>query len=114
MALRPSGELRALHHDDALARMQGLGVIVQHLLDQGGDQSHELLVERVAEHGMRDDARALEEGGWPDALGAVDDLVGDDEVPGTDLLAKGADGAEGDDGLDAERFEGGDVGLGGY
>lgn len=61
---------------------------------------------------MGHDSRALEERRWPDALGSIDDLVGDDEVSRLDFFSKGSDGAEGDDGLDAERLERSNVGAG--
>ena len=37
------------------------------------------------------------------AFGAVDDLVGQKEVAGADVLLEGADGGEGDDCADAQR-----------
>lgn len=46
-------------------------------------------------------------------LGPVNDLVGDDNVTGADLLAETADGREGDDRLDSEVLQGGNVGAGG-
>jgi hypothetical protein len=56
---------------------------------------------------------ALEEGKGADSLGAVDDLVRDDEVHGLDLLLQGAHGAEGDHAAHADVAERGDVGAGG-
>jgi hypothetical protein len=63
----------------------------------------------VAEGDVADDAFA-EEGG--DAMeGAIDELVGDDEVSGLVLFLERADGGDGEDALDAELFEGVDVGA---
>lgn len=50
----------------------------------------------------------------PTDLGAVDDLVGDDDVSGADLFPQAADGREGDDGLNADALEGGNVGARGH
>lgn len=57
------------------------------------------------------DEASFEESPRPDALGAIDDLVRHDEIARSDLLLQAADGGEGDDGADAERAEGGDVGA---
>jgi hypothetical protein len=57
------------------------------------------------------DHALLEEGEGPDALCAVDDLVGDDEVARADLLLQRADGGEGDDGAHADVSQRRDVGL---
>lgn len=60
---------------------------------------------------------ARKEGAWQEGggahLGAVDDLVGDDDVARADLLTQRADGGEADDGPDAEVLERGNVGAGG-
>lgn len=70
--------------------------------------------ERVPKRGMCNDTRrVVEKGGRTDTLGAVYDLVWEDKVPRTDFFAEGADSGKGDDGFDAEGFEGGDVGAGG-
>lgn len=77
------------------------------------DDIDNLAVKRVAKGDVADEA-ALEEGEGADALGAVDDLVGDHKVHGLDLLLEGADGAEGDDAAHANVPQGGDVGAGGH
>lgn len=69
-------------------------------------------VEGVRETYVADHA-AFEECEWADSLGAVDDLVGDDEVAGFDGFLEAAYSGEGDDGADAEVAEGGDVGASG-
>lgn len=46
-------------------------------------------------------------------LCSVNDLVGDDNVARADLFLEAAYGREGDDGLDAEVLQGGNVGAGG-
>jgi hypothetical protein len=52
---------------------------------------------------------AAEERVRANTLGAIDDLVRDDEVTGGDLLTEGANGREGDDSLDTDGLESGDV-----
>ena len=61
---------------------------------------------------MCDDAGALEEAGGANALGAIDDRSGEDGVSRTNLLTKGADCGEGEDGTDAEGLKVSDVGSG--
>ncbi len=68
------------------------------------------LIERIRKPHMPNDA-SLEERPRPDALRSIDNLIRHDEVPRPDLLLQAADGGEGDDGADAERAEGGDVGA---
>lgn len=84
-------------------------LLLQDLLDSGRNKRVELVGERVAEHRVHDDALVPEESVLAEGLGAVDDLVGDDEVSRSDLLTEGTDGREGDDGLDADGLERGDV-----
>ena len=79
----------------------------------GADNLRNALVEGIAERNVGD-GTSLEEGERADALGAVDDLVGDHEVAGLDLLLQTADGGEGNDGADANGAEGGDVRAGGH
>lgn len=62
---------------------------------------------------VNDNTQATEEGARSDALGPVNDLVRNDEVSRSDLLSERSDGREGDDGLDTDALEGGDVGSGG-
>ncbi len=65
--------------------------------------------DRIAEGHVAHDAVA-EEGG--DAVeGAVDELVGNDEVGGLVLFLERADGGDGEDALDAELLQGVDVGA---
>lgn len=54
---------------------------------------------------MRHHVRSLKERRRSDPLGTIDDLGRNDEVSGSDLFAKRADGGEGDDGFDAEGGE---------
>lgn len=56
----------------------------------------------------------LEEGERADALGPVDNLVGDNKVHGLDLLAEGADGGEGDDAADTYGPQRSDVSARGH
>lgn len=76
------------------------------------DEVAERGVEGVGEGDVGDDA-VVEEGKWADPLGAVDNLVGNDEVARFDGFLERADGREGDDGAAAEGAQGGDVGAGG-
>ena len=63
----------------------------------------------IAESDVADDSIAKEGG---DAMeGAVDELIGDDEVGGLVLFFERADGGDGKDALDAEFLEGVDVGA---
>ncbi len=68
------------------------------------------LVKRIGKGDVPDDA-ALEEGPRPHALGAVDDLVGHDEVARPHVRLQAADGREGHDVAHAERAQRGDVGA---
>lgn len=68
------------------------------------------LIERIGKPDVAHDA-AVEKGEWADALGAVDDLVWDDEVARLDVLLQRADGGEGDDAAHAEGAERRDVGA---
>jgi hypothetical protein len=70
------------------------------------------LVERIAKRNVPDNA-SLKESERPDTLGAVNDLVWNNEITGLDLLLQAADGGKGNDGADADGAEGGDVGPGG-
>lgn len=77
------------------------------------DNSGQLGVKRVREADVADQA-PFEKGKGPHALGAVNDLVGQDKVHGADLLAQRADGAEGQDAAHAQVPQGGDVGARGH
>ena len=105
MRLGAGGELRAFHADVGSAQLaddaDGRAGLGGGFGDRGAD--------RIAEGDVADDALA-EEGG--DAMeGAVDELVGDDEVGGLVLFFERADGGDGEDALDAELLEGVDVGA---
>lgn len=92
----------AVVQGDTLA-LQAVSALAHHLGDA--------LVKGVAEGDVGDNA-ALEESPWAHALGTVNDLVGDHEVAGLDLLLQTADGGEGDDGANTDGAEGSDVGTG--
>lgn len=105
-------ELGSLHADDSALVVQAHAVA----LEAVATLAHNLgdtLVEGVRETDVADHT-ALEEGERTDALGAVDDLVGDDKVAGLDLFLQRAYGAEGNDGADTEAAESSDVGAGGH
>lgn len=59
---------------------------------------------------MADNA-ILKEGKWPDALGAIDNLVRDHKVHWLDLLLQRAHGGEGNDTSDTEMAESSDIGA---
>jgi hypothetical protein len=70
----------------------------------------DLLIKGVRKPDVSDNP-ALEERERADALGAIDNLVGNDKVAGLDLLLQRADGGEGNDTADTEGAEGCDVGA---
>lgn len=75
------------------------------------DDLGDTLIEGVAE-GNVGNHTTLEVGPWPHALSTVNDLVGDDEVAGLDLLLQTADSGESNDATDTDRAQSGDVGTG--
>jgi hypothetical protein len=76
----------------------------------GSHNFRDTLVEGVAERDVCDHT-SLEESPGAHALGAIDDLVGNDEIAGLDFLLQATDGREGDDGTDSNRAQSGDVGA---
>jgi hypothetical protein len=111
VGLGAGGELRALHADNSALVVQAHAIAFQGVAALAHDL-RDSLVEGIREADVADHA-ALEEGEGADALGAVDDLVRDDEVARLDGFLQRADGAEGDDGAHAQAAEGSDVGAGG-
>ena len=59
--------------------------------------------------GYMADNAVFEEGERPDTLGAIDDLVRHDKVPGLDVLLQAASRTEGDDAAHSNRAERGNV-----
>ena len=88
--------------------------LLEDLLDSVGDKGIQLGREGLAKHRVDDKSLATEERVLSDPLGSVDNLVGDDKVTRGDLLAQGSDGGEGDNGLNANVLERGDVGTRGH
>lgn len=123
-ALRARRELRALHAHDALVRVQrgrappralrGGGFVREHRAHARLEPADEARREGVAERGVRDDARALEEARGAHALGAVDDLRREHKVARGDGLAQRADRGEREHRAHAEGLERGDVRAGGH
>ena len=74
----------------------------------GADNPGELGADGVGEADVGDEALAEE--GRDAAAGAVEELIGEDEVLRAVLFFERTDGAERDDALDAERFHAVDVG----
>lgn len=72
----------------------------------------QIVVKGIREPNMADHA-LLEESEWPDALGAVNDLVRHDKVPRLDRLLQTAYSGEGNDSADTDGAESRDVGAGG-
>jgi hypothetical protein len=69
----------------------------------------QLLVKGIPESNVANHA-PLEEGKWPDALGAINDLVWDDKIARLDLLLERTNGREGDDGAHANVSQRSNVG----
>jgi hypothetical protein len=88
-------------------------VLVQSLLDQRLDKLDQVIVKRISEHGMCDNSHVLEVGRRSDPLGTVDDAVGNDKVSRRDFLPQRTDSGKGDDDLNADGLECGNVGSGG-
>lgn len=96
---------------------QGTAVVQHHTLtlqavSTGPHDLGDTLVEGVTEGNVSDHA-ALEEGEGTDTLGAIDDLVGNDEIAGLDLLLQATDGGEGNDGANTDGAQSSNVGAGG-
>lgn len=103
------GELRALHADEQTRVVQTDALALERVPAATHDLG-QTRVEGVAEADVAHHA-ALEEGERSDALGAVDDLIGHEEVAWVHLLLQRADGGEGDDGAHADAPQGGYVGA---
>lgn len=88
-------------------------MLVQNLLDQRLDKLDQVIVERISEHGMCNDANVLEVSRRSDSLGTVNDAVRDHKVARRNFLTQRTDGGEGNDRLNADGLESGDVGSGG-
>ena len=115
MTLGPRGELWTLHAHYTLVRdeLHPAALGRQGARDGALEPLHQPAAERIAKSGVRDDGRALEEARGAHALGAIDDLRRQRERAWRDVLAEGADGAECEEGPDAEGFEGCYVRAGG-
>ena len=83
--------------------------LFENLCDSGSDKLVQLVAEWVSEHRMNDQTLAPEESLLSNAFGPVNDLVWNDEVSWSDLLPERADGRKGDDGLDANMLQSGDI-----
>lgn len=79
-----------------------LGASLDHLGQTG--------VEGISKSYVPNDT-SLEEGERPDALGPIDDLIGDHEVHGLDVLLQRTDGREGNDAANADMAQGGNIGA---
>jgi hypothetical protein len=112
-ALCPRRELRALHAHNTLVRKQlyAPSFHLQRLLYMPLQPFHQLAAEWVPKRRMGYDRRTLEKRGRTYSFCTIDDLRGENEGAWGDLFAQGSDCGEGDDGTDAERFEGCDVGA---
>lgn len=115
VTLGSGGELRTFHAHDALIRdeLHAAALVRQSAGDGALEPPYEPPTERIAESGVRDNGRALEEARGAHALRAIDDLRWKRERARRDILAQGADGAESEEGAHAERFERGYVRTGG-
>ena len=99
------GELRAFHAD------VGSLFVDRNFLGAAGfaENGGELRAGGLVEGDVGDDAIA-EEGGFA-TLGAVEELIGNEEFTGAQIFLEGADGADRDDALDAEKLHGVDIGA---
>lgn len=75
------------------------------------DDLGDTLVEGVTEGNVSDNT-ALEVSPWTDTLGAVNDLVGDNEVAGLNSLLETANSGESNDAADTNGAKSSDVGAG--
>ena len=110
IALRPSRELRSLHADNRALVMKPHAVSFQTMSAFPHNLSN-LAVEGVREPHVPHHA-SFEERERANALGAVDDLVGHNEVPRFDRLLQASDCGESNDSSHAYVSECGDVGAG--
>lgn len=97
------------HADDGALLVEH-NAITLHVLAALLDDLSKVLVEGVGESNVADNA-TLEEGEGADALGSVNDLVGNDKVHGLDLLLQGANGGEGNNGADTDVSQSSNVGA---
>jgi hypothetical protein len=90
-----------------------LRVLIQSLLDQRLDEFDQVVVKRITKHGVGDNPNVLEVGRRSDTLGSVNDTVRNDKISRRDFLSQRTDGGKGDDDLDTDGLECGNVGSGG-
>ena len=69
------------------------------------------LIKRIRKGNVADHT-LLKESPRPEPLGAVNDLVGDDKVPGLDLLLQATHGGKGDDGAHSDGAQGSNIRTG--
>lgn len=89
--------------DDTIT-LEAVSALAHHLGDT--------LIEGVTEGDVSDNT-ALEESPRAHALGAVNDLVGDDKVAGLDFLLETTDSRESNNAADTDGAQGGDIGTSG-
>lgn len=100
------------HADKSAAVMQRHALSLQ-AVSASPNHLGNALVKGITEGDVADDA-TLEEREGPDTLGAVNDLVRDDEIAGLDLLLQATDSRESDDGADTDGAKGGNVSARGH
>jgi hypothetical protein len=105
-ALRLRGEPRPLDGDERPALMHGAPHCLHGLIDVFAQVGAEGVGHRDVDH-----QAVAEEGVGALALGGVDELIGHHDVAGGELLAQAPAGADGDDPLHPEGFQGIDVGA---
>lgn len=103
------GELWPFHANEQTRIVQTDALALQRVATAANNLG-QARVKGIAEADVAHHA-ALEEGEGPDALCAVDDLVGHDEVAGLYFLLQRADGGEGDDGAHANAPQCSNVGA---
>lgn len=102
--------LRTLHANYSFPSVQdNIPRFLQDFFHSGGHKSIQLLAEWFTEHGVDDQSFSPKEGILPNTLSSVDDLIGNDEMTGCNLLSQRADRREGNDSLTTDMLQGGDV-----
>lgn len=86
--------------------------VALHSLGALSDDLGNLIIIGIGEGNVPNES-ILEEGEGAVALGAVDDLIGNDEIHGLDLLLQRSDGGEADDGAYTDEAQSGNVCAGG-
>lgn len=102
LRLRPRGKTRALDDDGRAAVVEG---VAKQLVPDGGDDLGHLRTDGGIAGNVDHEPTLVEEGFLPDALGHVQELIGQAEVARLDLALEAAPGAEVDHHRDSELLQ---------